>query len=70
MAAKRWIEETLFDKFGFHVSYEVDKVLYELATDHQQLVLFENKFFGKMLVLDGAVQLAPIEEPWFRSPKG
>jgi len=62
VAEKRWIEETLFDKLGFHVSYEVDKILYEVATEHQQLVLFENKFFGKMLVLDGAVQITSRDE--------
>ena len=62
MAEKRWIAETLFDELGFHVSYEVDKILYEVDTDHQQLVLFENKFFGKMLVLDGAVQITSRDE--------
>ncbi len=62
MAEKRWIAETLFDKLGFHVSYEVDRILYEVATEHQQLVLFENKFFGKMLVLDGAVQITSRDE--------
>ncbi len=62
MAEKRWIAETLFNELGFHVSYEVEKVLYEVATEHQQLVLFENKFFGKMLVLDGAVQITSRDE--------
>lgn len=62
MAGKRWIAETLFDSLGFRVNYEVDKVLYEVATEHQQLVLFENKFFGKMLVLDGAVQITSRDE--------
>ena len=62
MAEKRWIAETLFNELGFHVSYEVDKILYEVATEHQQLVLFENKFFGKMLVLDGAVQITSRDE--------
>ncbi len=62
MAEKRWIAETLFDELGFHVSYEVDKILYEVDTAHQQLVLFENKFFGKMLVLDGAVQITSRDE--------
>jgi spermidine synthase len=62
VAEKRWIAETLFDELGFHVSYKVDKVLYEVATEHQKLVLFENKFFGKMLVLDGAVQITSRDE--------
>ena len=56
MAEKRWIAETLFDDLGFRMSFRVDKVLYELQTEHQHLVLFEQPFFGKMLMLDGAPQ--------------
>ena len=40
MAGKRWIPETLFDDLGFRMSYEVERVLYELQTEHQHLVLF------------------------------
>ena len=54
MVDKRWIAETLFDDLGLRMSYRVDKVLYEAHTDHQHLVLFEQSFFGKMLMLDGA----------------
>ena len=54
---KRWIAETLFDDLGFRISYRVDKVLYELQTEHQHLVLFEQPYFGKMLMLDGATQI-------------
>ena len=32
-------------------------MLYEVQTEHQHLVLFEHKFFGKMLMLDGATQV-------------
>ena len=62
MAEKRWIAETLFDKLGFRVSYRVDKVLYEEQTKHQHLVLFEQPFFGKMLMLDGATQITKRDE--------
>jgi spermidine synthase len=54
MAEKRWIAETLFEEFGFRMTYEIERVLKEMQTDHQHLVLFEHKFFGKMLMLDGA----------------
>src|SRR5256714_14725939 len=57
MAEKRWIPETLFDDLGFRMSYQVERVLYEAQTEHQHLVLFEHKFFGKMLMLDGASQV-------------
>ena len=62
MAEKRWIAETLFDRLGFRMSYQVERVLYETQTAHQHLVLFENKFFGKMLMLDGATQITSRDE--------
>ena len=58
----RWIPETLFDELGFRISYAVEKVLYELQTEHQHLVLFEHKHFGKMLMLDGATQVTTRDE--------
>jgi spermidine synthase len=62
MAGTRWIAETLFDRLGFRMSYRVDKVLHETRTAHQHLVLFEQPFFGKMLMLDGATQITKRDE--------
>ena len=62
MADKRWIAETLFETLGFRVSYAAERVLYETRTAHQHLVLFENKFFGKVLMLDGATQITSRDE--------
>jgi len=62
LAEKRWIAETLFDDLGFRMSYRVDRILYELETEHQHLVLFEQPFFGKMLMLDGATQITKRDE--------
>jgi spermidine synthase len=62
MAEKRWIAETLFDPEGFRMTYEVDKVLHEVRTDHQHLVLFQHRFFGKVLMLDGATQVTTKDE--------
>ena len=62
MAAKRWIAETLFDDLDFRMSYAVKQVLYETQTEHQHLVLFEHKFFGKVLMLDGATQVTSKDE--------
>ena len=62
MAEKRWIPETLFDELGFRMTYEVKRILYELETEHQHLVLFEHPFFGKMLMLDGATQVSTADE--------
>jgi spermidine synthase len=62
MAKQRWISETLFEPQGFRTSYAVDKLLYEARTDHQHMVLFRNRFFGKMLMLDGATQVTARDE--------
>jgi spermidine synthase len=62
MEEKRWIAETLFDEFGFRMTFQVDRVLYELQTEHQHLVLFEQQYFGKMLMLDGATQISKRDE--------
>jgi spermidine synthase len=62
VAAKRWIAETLFDELDFRMTYAVERVLYETQTEHQHLVLFEHKFFGKVLMLDGATQVTSKDE--------
>ena len=62
MADERWIPETLFDDLGFRMTYAVDRVLYEMQTEYQHLVLFEHAFFGKMLMLDGATQVSSKDE--------
>src|SRR5438477_12495636 len=62
MAGKRWLPETLFDDLGFRMTYEVARVLHEARTEHQHLVLFEHKYFGKVLMLDGATQVTTRDE--------
>jgi spermidine synthase len=62
MSDKRWISETLFDELGFRMTFEAGRVLYETQTDHQHLVLFENRHFGKVLMLDGATQVTTRDE--------
>jgi spermidine synthase len=62
MAEKRWIRETLFDDLGFSMTFAADKVLYEQQTEHQHLILFEQQYFGKMLMLDGCTQISMRDE--------
>jgi spermidine synthase len=62
MAEQRWIAETLFEEIGLRTSYAAERVLYETRTAHQHLVLFEHRLFGKMLMLDGAVQVTSRDE--------
>jgi spermidine synthase len=62
LAKKRWIRETLFDDLGFSMTFAADRVLYEQQTAHQHLILFEQQFFGKMLMLDGCTQISKRDE--------
>src|SRR3989442_102120 len=62
MPDKRWLSETLFDDLGLRMSYAVEKVLHETRTEHQHLVLFEQRHFGKVLMLDGATQVTTRDE--------
>lgn len=56
----RWIPETLHEHFQF--SFRTDNVLYESQTGHQHLIIFENTAFGRVLMLDGVVQLTERDE--------
>jgi len=56
----RWIDESLHP--DFRTALKADKVLYDSKTDHQRLVLFENATFGRVLTLDGVVQVTDGDE--------
>ncbi len=47
---------------GVALSIEIDKVLYSKKSKFQQIDLFQTKNFGKMLVLDGIIQLTEPDE--------
>ena len=53
---ERWVEETLHS--GFRVRLKADHVLFDSETEHQHLIIFENGDFGRVMMLDGVVQLA------------
>lgn len=42
--------------------FEVDEVLYRNKTEHQDLVIFRNSVFGRVMVLDGVVQTTEGDE--------
>ncbi|MGI9425368.1 MAG: polyamine aminopropyltransferase [Hyphomicrobiaceae bacterium] len=58
--AKRWIAETFHP--DWRPAIRADKILHEVKTDHQHLVIFENTFWGKVLILDGVFQLTTRDE--------
>lgn len=60
MSGKRWVSETLFP--GARLSFEAERVLAESATPSQRFELIQNGVFGKMLLLDGAVQVTSADE--------
>jgi spermidine synthase len=43
-------------------SYEVSRILYSGKSRFQEIVVFENPFFGRVLVLDGVVQITERDE--------
>lgn len=47
---------------GVQVSYSCEEILYQEKTEHQELVLFSNPVFGKILMLDGVTQVTTADE--------
>ncbi|MEE8309522.1 MAG: polyamine aminopropyltransferase [Hyphomicrobium sp.] len=56
----RWVEETFHPHW--RVRLEADEILHELKTEHQDLVIFKNKTWGTVLMLDGVCQLTTSDE--------
>lgn len=57
---ERWIEETLH--LDWRTRLKAEKVLFEQETEHQHLVIFDNKCFGRVMMLDHIVQLTTGDE--------
>ncbi len=55
-----WFEETLYP--SVQVRFQATNLLHRVQTEHQDLVLFENPMFGRMLMLDGITQLTLSDE--------
>ena len=56
----RWVEETLHR--GFRIRLKADGVLFDSETEHQQLIILETPEFGRVMMLDGVIQLASKDE--------
>jgi spermidine synthase len=56
----RWIDETFNPHF--RCAMEAGAVLYEGNTGFQDLVIFENETFGRVMMLDGVIQLTEKDE--------
>ena len=55
-----WFDETLHD--GIRQSLTVERLLHREHTGLQDLAIFENRLFGRVLALDGAIQTAEADE--------
>ncbi len=63
MSAKRkkaWFDERLYDDVRQGMS--IDRVLFRERTPHQDLIVFENRTYGRILALDGIVQVTERDE--------
>jgi spermidine synthase len=52
--------ETLYDAYG--QLFSVDKVYFEIQTEHQHLLIFHNAKFGRVMALDGIIQTTERDE--------
>lgn len=64
VAPAEWANETLYP--FWRQGLRIDEKIVEETTDHQQLLIFENEFFGRVMVLDGVVQLTEADEPVYQ----
>ncbi len=56
----RWIKETLYPSYS--QGFKAGDVLFEQKTEHQDLIIFENEFFGRVMMLDGVTQTTDRDE--------
>jgi len=55
-----WFQESLYNDCG--QVFKVDKKICSTSTPYQSIDIFSNKVFGKILALDGIVQLTEFDE--------
>lgn len=53
-------QETLYEGYGQR--FRMDKLLHEVRTEHQHLVIFENPRMGRVMALDGVIQTTEADE--------
>ena len=61
----RWFDESLHSDsggYGYIQRLRVDKIIYEDKSDYQHLLIFEAPHFGRVLALDGIIQITEHDE--------
>ncbi len=57
---RKWYPESLYS--DFQQSFEIENIVFEGRTKFQEMVIFENKRFGRVLALDGVIQTTEADE--------
>jgi spermidine synthase len=60
MATDHWINETLYAAWGQH--FLVQRELAHVKSDFQDIVIFESVSHGRVMVLDGVIQITEADE--------
>lgn len=55
-----WYHETLYPELGQR--FRIDKVIFEEKSEFQHVVIFENAILGRVLALDGVIQVTQRDE--------
>ena len=55
-----WFNETLYPNIGQR--FQVTKVVFRDKTEHQDLIIFETPVLGRVLALDGVIQVTEGDE--------
>jgi spermidine synthase len=60
-----WYDEALYTKWydkGYAQRFRIDRVLFEDKSEHQEVVVFENAMYGRVLAIDGIIQTTERDE--------
>ena len=60
MAGNEWINETLYPDWGQR--FRVKRELAHVKSDFQDIILFESHSHGRVMVLDGVIQITEADE--------
>ncbi|HLI11124.1 MAG TPA: polyamine aminopropyltransferase [Alphaproteobacteria bacterium] len=63
-----WYRETLYPEVS--QSFKVERIIHREKTEHQDLVIFENKAMGRVLALDGVIQTTEGDEFFYHEMMG
>jgi spermidine synthase len=60
-----WYDEAIYTKWkdkGYAQRFRVEKVLFEDRSEHQDVLVFENPLYGRVLAIDGIIQTTEKDE--------